>query len=249
MAWMKGTSARSAQLGLMAAALILLGACGKTGQEAIAENTPAVEAMRARLNTVVGGLPSLGSAVSMSMSPAPLDPRPVYDRKTGTFNTAFVSAEQLKDDSAPRFDLVLESDLGYALAWTGSKNPMAESRLGESAGDMNGTFEKALKTPYVVVYRTASYEPPVASADGTSFEGGNLDLEAFLVSVDRNSWVASCKILAESQASLQFTMKKGEDPKARAEAFAHSTLWEDALKKLGACLAEQTGGTFELSQS
>jgi hypothetical protein len=241
---MEGTTGRGARLGLIAAAaMLLLAGCGRTAKEAVAENTPAVQALRAKLNTVVGGLPSFGSAVSMSM--APVDPKPVYDRKTGTFNTAFVSVEQLKDDSAPAFDLILESDLSNALAWSGSRNPMAESRLNEPAGDLNDIFERALKTPYVVIYRTISFAKPIASADGTSFDGGMLDLEAYVVPVERNTWVASCRIAAESDTKVSFSMKKGEDPKEKTEAFAQSTLWQDARKQLAACLAEQTGGTFQ----
>ena len=241
---MNGTAPRGTLRGLLAvAALLLLSACSRSAKEEIAATTPAVQALRTQSNTIVGGLSSFGSGVSMSM--AQVDPKPVYDRKTASFNTAFVSVEQLKDDSAPAFDLGLDSDLSHALAWTGAKNPMAESRLGEAAGEITGTIESALATPYVVVYRTVTYGKPVATADGTGFEGGVVDFEAFVVAVERNTWVASCRVQAESAQQVTFSYKKGEDPKQRLEAFAGSTLRDDALAKLAACLTEQTGGTFQ----
>ncbi|MCC6917983.1 MAG: hypothetical protein IT548_02195 [Alphaproteobacteria bacterium] len=241
---MNGTAPRGARWGLLAvAALLSLSACGKSAKDEIAATTPAVQALRAKLNTIVGGLPSFGSGVSMSM--AQVDPKPVYDRKAGSFNTAFASVEQLKDDSRPAFDLGLDSDLAQALAWTGGKNPMDAAALDAPAGAMSDTIANGLATPYVVITRTVSYEAPVATADGTSFEGGNADIEAFFVPVDRNTWTASCRIAATSDDKVQISIKKGEDPKAPIEAFALSTLLRDARAKLAACLTEQTGGTFQ----
>jgi hypothetical protein len=246
--WTKGTIARGARFGLMAAALALLAACGKTAQEDIAARTPEMQALRGKLNTIVGGLPSFGSAVTMSM--AAVDPKPVYDvRNPGEANTAFVSAEQLRNDAEPPFNLNLTSDLSAALAWTGANNPLAPGRLAEPSGEVGDAIAHALETPYVVIYRTVSYEKPVATADGTGFDGGLADFEAFVVSVERNTWIASCRVQAESAQQVTFSYKKGEDPKARLEAFAHSTLRDDVLAKLAACLNAQTGGTFTLSSS
>ena len=222
-------------------ALLVLAACGQNAGDVIASFKPRMDEMRARLQATIAALPQPGVAVSSSMSVA--DPKPVFDAAAGTYNTAFLSAEEIATGDDPAFALNLTSDLGLALAWTGPKNPMADSAMSGSIDGLDKQFEAALATPYAVIYRAVSYAPPKAS-DATNFEGGNIDMEAFLVRTANATSVASCRIQGESAQEVSYSYKKGDDPVARLEAFAKSTLYDDVRKKLAACLTEQTGGTF-----
>ena len=222
-------------------ALLVLAACGQNAGDVIASFKPRMDDMRARLQGVIAALPQPGVAVSSSMSVA--DPKPVHDVATGTFNTAFLSAEEITSGDKPAFDLALTSDLGFTLAWTGPKNPMAASAMSGAIEGLDKQFESALATPYAVIYRTVSYVPPKAT-DATNFDGGDLDMEAFLVRTANATSVASCRIQAQSAQEVSYSYKKGDDQIAKLEAFAASTLYQDARRKLAACLTEQTGGTF-----
>lgn len=226
-------------LGFMA--LLMVAACGETAGDTIEANRPKMEEIRTALRAALANLPPVG-VVQTSPSSGGLDPKPTYDLKSGTINTAFLSVEELEDGSRPEFDLTLDSDLARTLAWTGPKNPMAESAL-SSASEIGDDFEAALKTPYAVIYRPASYVKPVADS-ATSYAGGTLDLEAFVVRIDTAKTVAICRIQAAPSNEVSYSYREGEDPKARLEAFASSTMWDDARAKLSRCLADQTGGTF-----
>lgn len=221
---------------------LALAACGDTNRDVIAKYTPQFQTLRGDLKTMAASLPAPGAAVSAKS--ADLTPKPVYDTVNGTFNTAFISLEEL-DGEKPAFDLILSSELGNALAWTGPRNPMAESALDESADGFDREFETALATPYVVLYRAAAYDPPRAVDDKT-FEGGTVKLEAFVFSRADAKLAATCSIEAASATNVSYSYKKGEDPKERLAAFAASTLWQDALDILSRCLGETTGGVFAL---
>ncbi len=220
---------------------IALSACGgETNGQVIARYAPKIEAIRGELNALVAALPAPGTVISGKIQDAA--PKPVYDVANGSFNAAIIAIEELSGGK-PAFDLLLSSELGYALAWTGPDNPMAESTLGQTAEDLPQQFDTAIATPIVVLYRTAAYDPPRAVDDKT-FEGGTLKLEAFVFTRADSKQVASCSIEAASAQNVSYSYKEGEDPKARLAAFASSTLWDDALTILSRCLSETTGGVF-----
>lgn len=229
---------------LFAAALVLpliLAACGgPSARDVIAQNKAAMDTKRAELRAAAGALPLVDTAASTRLS-AP-ETKPVYDVPGDAFNTAFMAVEEI-DGGKPEFDLMLQSDLLNALAWTSANNPLAESALDNQIDGFAERFAIASNTPYVVLYRAVAYEPPVAM-DETTFDGGVVKLEAFLVALPAKRQVASCVVDAESAQDVSYSYKKGEDPKARLVAFAHATLWADAKKKLAACLTETTGGVF-----
>lgn len=228
----------------LAAPLMMVACSGPTARDVITEYRPKMEELRAKLNSALSStLPVPGEAAALAVVPA--DPKPTYELKDGSVagNTAFLSVEELKDGGKPLYDLVLASDLAYALAWTGPNNPMAESRMDEEAGDMQRTFANAAATPYIVVYRTIAYDPAVARDDKT-FDGGNVDFEAIVVKAADGAPLGGCRIQAEAATEISYSYKEGEDPKERLEAFAESTLWTDARTKLAACLKEKTGGAF-----
>lgn len=226
---------------LLAAALPLaLAACGKTNGEVIKDYTPRMEAVRTELKGLVATLPASGTVVSGKSGD--VAPRPVYDAANGSFNTAILPVEALNDEK-PAFDLLLSSELESALAWTGPRNPMAESALGATAEGFDKEFEAAIATPIVVLYRTVAYDPPRA-VDEKTFEGGTAKIEAFVFTRADGKQVAACSIEAASSQSVSYSYKQGDDPRARLETFARSTLWEDAQNILSQCLGETTGGLF-----
>jgi hypothetical protein len=234
---------RAAMLALLP---LMLSACGgETNGEVIARYTQQVEAVRAELKGLAAKLPPPGTAVSGKL--ADVSPKPVYDVANGAFNTAIIAVETLNDEK-PAFDLLLSSELGYALAWTGTKNPMAESALGEAAEGFAPQFETALGTPIVVLYRTVAYDPPRA-VDEKTFDGGTAKIEAFVFTRADGKQVAACSVEAASSQNVTYSYKKGDDPKERLENFANSTLWQDAQAILSQCLGETTGGNFTFKRN
>lgn len=234
---------RALRLAVLAAPLLLAG-CGKTAGEVIAENKPKVDAVRATLSTALSMLPPVGESLT-AVAGTP-DPKPSYEVQSDfkvSGNTAFVTPEEIKSSGKPAYDLILSSDLAYALAWTGPDNPMSQTAMEGPENELAATFANALATPYAVIYRPVSYAPPVAQ-DDKNFSGGTLDLEAFLVRLSDGTPLVACRIQAASDTSVSYTYKQGEDPKERLVAFAGSTLRDDALKTLAQCLSEKSGGRF-----
>lgn len=232
---------------LVLALPLLLAACGKTAGDVIQENKAKIDAVRATLVSVLSALPPPGESISATGEAA--DPKPAYDAKeigaSPEGNVAFLTPEEIKDGSKPQFDLSLSSDLDLALAWTGPANPMSETALSGPENEVGKIFERALATPYAIVYRPVSYEPPVAE-DEKNFSGGTLDLEAFLIRLSDGNALAACRIQAAADTEVSYSYKQGEDPKAALQDFADSTLHSDARKTLAQCLTEKTGGTFKL---
>lgn len=130
---------------------------GPTRKEVIDRYKPQFEVMRGALREIHGKLPPPGSLKTDQYRPN-LSPMPVFnERDRSKTNTAIVAPEHLVDPSAKAaYDLILSTDLMHSLAWTGPKNPMAESSLYDRAGDFDQTLERALGYRYIVVYRSAS---------------------------------------------------------------------------------------------
>lgn len=223
---------------------LVVAACGASNRDVIAKYKPKMDELRVKLVAAAHNLPTLGTLQSASVAAA--DPAPVYDgHNLPAANTAFLPVERIHEGSEPGYDLIISSHLGYTLAWTGPNNPMAESALDATGTDLSTQFDAALATTYVVLYRTVAYEKPVA-ADGTSFVGGTLDLEAGLYRIDTGAAIATCRIQATVASEVSYTHKEGDDPRAALEAFADSTLRDDALAKLSACFKENAKAEFKL---
>lgn len=165
---------------LVAGATVTLASLrGETTQDVIDRYRPRFEAVRRSLRTVAEKLPPAGGAPA-EPGRANLSPPPVFDEvKPTKTNTLIVAPEQLVDpDAKVSHDLLLSSDLAFALAWTGPKNPMSDSALYDRAGGFGDTLERALAYRYVVVYRPAG-------ADG---------LEAFVFDLRSTNLVATTAV-------------------------------------------------------
>lgn len=145
----------------------MLAACGKSAGDIIAENKPKIDVVRATLASALSVLPPPGESVSATGGVA--DPKPSFDVKDRTTtpagNLAFVAPEEIKGGEKPKFDLLLQSDLNLALAWTGPHNPMSETALTGPENEVSKIFANALATPYAIIYRPVAYDPPVAEDD------------------------------------------------------------------------------------
>ncbi|BCW90419.1 hypothetical protein sos41_35880 [Alphaproteobacteria bacterium SO-S41] len=223
---------------------LVVAACGVSNRDVIATYKPKMDELRVKLVAAAHNLPTLGTLQTAAVAPA--DPLPVYDgHNLPAANTAFLPVERIHEGSEPGYDLIVSSHLGYTLAWTGPNNPMAESALDATGTDLSTQFDAALATTYVVLYRTVSYQKPVA-ADETTFDGGTLDLEAGLYRIDTGATIATCRIQATSAEKVSYSHKEGDDPRAALESFADSTLRDDALAKLSACFKETAKAEFKL---
>ncbi len=180
--------------------------------------------------------------------PANLSVKPVFNAKTKSFNTEIVMYDQLLDPDIEsreqkRLDLLLSGDLLLGMKWTGPKNPMSESALDNSAGEMEQTFKKALACRYLIVLRPATFIAPVAVSE-SEYKPGVADIEALVVDLESNKVVGSSRFTASSANKVEYVYKQGESRESRLEAFAYSTLYTEARQKLEKSLADMTGGEF-----
>ena len=238
---------RIIQVCLVAALGLVVGlaGCGKARKDVLAEYASRGAAKRAELAALVAVFPPAG-AVRAPSAPASLDPKPVYAPE-GECNVAFLMFEHLADpDAKPGFDLLLDGALLSALQWTGPKNPMADSALNESAGDLARQLDRAFAARYLVVSRVTRHEQPTI-VDETAFRGGLVELEVFVVDAQSRSVVASFPVSAKPPATVDYLYKPGEDRKARQAAFAHSTMFSSARQQIGRQLPQLTGGTFKVN--
>ena len=233
-------------LAVLRAAVVALGlalvtaGCGKSNGDVIKENRAAFEAKRAELVSIFDALPQPGAPATPA---AKLDPPLTYDKKGETGNFDILAAEQLRDpDAEPALDLLLSSALLRCLQWTGPKNPMAASALGNNGESMAREMKHALGLRYLGVVRVTKFEKPVVS--GERFTGGNLAADVFVVDLPSKKVVASGSFAVQPSDTVQFQYKKGEDPDEAAKRFIKSTVWVAARAQVKVLIEASTGATL-----
>lgn len=240
---------------LAALALALpLAACGGpevTVKDVLAAEGARVAAVKAALVKAADTLPASAGAVA---SPAtPLDPKPLFDLKSLTANTMFLRVERLTDRTGA-IDADFLSDYRYGSDWfdrIAEGDPAAprdDEALAADGMALRNRIAQALTVSYVVLIRLTAFEPVAVSAKD-AFSGGALSFDAFLVDLRSGAIVAGCAVAAAPDENVEFKYREGEDDAAiakRLAANAEATMWLDGQHKLSACLAERTGGTFNL---
>ena len=115
---------------------------------------------------------------------------------------------------------------------------------------LRNRIAQALTVTYVVLIRLTAFEPVAVSARTPS------PARAFLRRLPRRlrsgGIVAGCAVAAAPDENVEFKYREGEGRRRhrqRLAANAEATMWLDGQHKLSACLAERTGGTFNLNQT
>jgi len=211
---------------------------------------PRYEVKRQQLKTIAMSLPPQGSVKETTAAPN-LDPKPIYDVKQQSYNVEIAMYAQLLD---PDVDLQATKDVDLLLFEGGLVQHMRmlgpKSQLSpdiRATGKALAEYESSLNLSYLVVVRPVEFIRPLAVTKET-YTPGRADLEVFLVDLRTEKVVGSCRIKAETAKSTEGVVQKDRSEKESVEAWAYSTLWQDARAKLAVALREMTGGTFEFNR-
>jgi hypothetical protein len=229
--------------GLWVVALLTATACAPKNRDAIEKMKPEYATLRARLAKIGQAIP--GTPLPASLAKLQLSPSPAFGSSDA--NTDLLSFEQLADVYAkPRLDLHAEGDLVRGLEWTGDHSPAADSMLERRDGKaLEAQLRQALQYRYLVVYRTVGLIEPVV-VDEHTFKAGQVVMVLYLVDLANGDKISALAGAAGQTApATEYMYKKGEDPKERLAAFAHSTLYESVLKEIREKLALTTGGQYK----
>jgi hypothetical protein len=94
---------------------------------------------------------------------------------------------------------------------------------------------------YVIVYRVAHYHPVVAT-DDTSFDGGKLTIEAYVLDWKKAKVRAQVLVQGEPDMSGSFKYKEGEDKQKALESVVEASLHKNTMEQLARELAKATHG-------
>jgi len=226
---------------LLAIVALFQGGCGKKISEVLKQYEGDFKKKREQLQSIARSLPSEATEKPCAGLQPPLQ----FNQKTGSFNTDMLMFEEVADpDATPEFDLLLSGDLLNAIRWTGPRNPLSSSVLGNRGADMEKSLKSALDYRYLVINRVTDLKKP-QPVNETTYTPGRVTVNVFVVDLRTSEVLCSFKVRAESAASTSYTYKKGESQAQRLADFANSTMWDDARKKVIARLKE-SGGDIEL---
>lgn len=225
--------------------------CGEKNRDILARYTPRFADKRAELSALARQLPPPGVSLRFTNQP-PLAPKPVFIHgKDEETNTDFLSVEELSDpDATPALELYLSHGLSRGLQWTGPKNPMSETAMGDRNKQLAHELDLALSTRYLVVVRSLVDVKAEAVNDKT-FRGGARIFEALVFDLQDKKLRAAVAVLAEPDATVNYSYKVSkqggqalESKEAALERAVQSAAWSSARKQLGPKLEQATGGTF-----
>jgi len=216
--------------------------CGAKVSDVISKYQGDFQKKRDQFQTIAHRLPAQPAGKCTSLNP----PIQINDN-TKQYNTEIVMSDQLLDpDSKPQFDIGFSKNLINGLQWTGSKSPLSSSAMSNPGDDMEKELKAALGYNYLVVNRVTDLKNPVA-VDEKTFVPGHASIDAFIVNLSNNEVMCSFSFQAESAGTTSYYYKPGESQKERLEEFAHSTMWEDARKKLVDGLKKSAGADIQLN--
>jgi hypothetical protein len=228
---------------------VLVSGCKEKNSDAIEHLRGDFASKRAQLASLAKQMPALGS-VTRSTLPSTLSPPISHDAKgSGALNTELLMAAQVANpdvvlQSPAQVDLLLGDELITCLQWTGPNNPMASSTLSARNGEsLEKECRVALSYRYLVALRPSGYARPVA-VDEQHYTAGRLDLEGFLFDLSSSKLLGSFHVSAVSADAVTYAARKLERKEDRLEAFAYSTLWENARAEIVKALAPLTSGPF-----
>jgi hypothetical protein len=232
---------RALPLSLLVILISQLG-CGAKVSDVLGKHQSDFKKKREQLQTIARALPPKATEKPC----AGMNPPIQFNENTKQYNTEMLMSEQLLDpDTKPQFDMRLNGDLLNALQWTGPKNPLSPSVLNNRGDDMEKSLQAALAYRYLVVNRVTDLKNPTAVNEQT-YTPGRATIDVFVINLANNETVCSFTLQAQSAAETSYVYKSGESKQERLEEFAHSSMWEDARKKLIAKLKQTAGGDIEI---
>jgi hypothetical protein len=156
---------------------------------------------REQLKKIANSLPPKGS-LGNSLPCKEINPAIGFDEKAKDFNAEILMFEQLIDpDTNPDWDLLLSGELLNSIQWTGPKNPLSESALGNNGESMEKTLSSALKYRYLVVNRVQAITPPVVK-DKDNHTQGKVIVETFIIDLTDSKTICGFTTSATSLENL-----------------------------------------------
>ena len=215
--------------------LLLVGAigCQPSADSVVSKFRSELEAIKEKLDQIKNTLPESAEDIK-----AQLVPKLVLDEQSPEHNCESIMFLELAG-AEPKHDLLLTSNLSSSLFWL-DKPPS-----GGSSEFMERTMKAACKSRYLVVHRVDESQLPVAVSD-TEFQGGLVQIDGFVIDMDSLEIVASYRVQAKPEESVQFSVKAGEDRKSRLQSFAHSSVWNNARQLVSEAIQSNTGGEVRL---
>jgi hypothetical protein len=217
-------------------------ACGAKVSDVLTKYQGDFQKKREQFQTIARALP----AKATEKPCAGLNPPIEFNDNTKRHNTEVLMFEQLLDpDAKPQFEMNLNRDLLFAIQWTGPKNPLSPSALNNSGSNMEKNLKAALDYRYLVVSRVLDLKESTAVNEHT-YTPGRVTLDVFVVNLANNQTVCSFSLQAQSAAETSYYYKKDESKQERLEAFAHSSMWQDARQKLIAGLKKVASADIQI---
>ncbi len=228
---------------LLLAILFFQIGCGPKVSEVFKKYENEFKKKREQFQTIANALPASDGHDAGKSCPA-MNPAIEFNKKIPKYNTEMVMFEQLSDpDAKPKMDIAPKSELLNSIQWTGPKNPMSPSVLGNRAGDTEERLKAALAYRYLVVSRLANLTEPVA-LDEKTYTPGKATIETYIVDLTNNQSLCSFVIEAKSASVVNYSYKGNESKQKQLENFAHSSLWEDARKQMLDLLRQKANATI-----
>ena len=200
---------------------------------------PQVNTLRTQLKALHGKIPGVASGMT-----ARLDPAPIYN-EDGSGNTDFLPLEKLLDgDTVPSVDLGLSRDVATALSWTGAASLEDPSARRSATPDIEKTFQHALATRYLVVYRASKVR---VTGQRNVYQGGDTTVDAFVVDLKANTIVASLSAKGSSAGPITVDLPAGGRRNQYAEDMLYGAAIDEIKKEFADKLGPATGGSFGIS--
>lgn len=239
---------RTFRTALLLIPLLVLSACGggPSQRQVLAKHAAAIDKARAALKQVHADLPAPGSTNADVKTGELKPPLRSVSTSLGSApegNTEWLHAEQLlnPDDKGP-FDTGVDGDLGSTLAWTDSRCKYYRADDSLSAGP---AFEEmvtaSISKPYLIVIRASQVLEPRVDIKAKTFTPGSVRIEGFIYSMPACKRLGAFAVTAHTPDRVDYQFKPGEE-QARADAFAHSALWEAARAAIVKSASAVTGG-------
>ena len=129
---------------------------GPTVRDVLKQYEPQGAAMRKQFFKLASTMPTAGELKPLE---AKLIPAPVWhEGQRDKNNIEIVMAEELwnPEQSPQGRNLYLSDELMYCVRWTGPKNPMSSTIMGDRAGDFPERMNRAFGLPWLAAYRPSN---------------------------------------------------------------------------------------------
>ncbi len=129
---------------------------GPTIRDVIQQHQADGTAMRQTFFQFAKSLPDIGKVVPLQEK---LTPLPVWhENRQLESNIDIVTVEELwnPDDSPKGRNLHLSSEIMFAIHWTGPKNPMSSTTMGQQAGEFTKRMKHTFELPWLAAYRAGT---------------------------------------------------------------------------------------------